>query len=326
MDNRILSSVLSQYEALRKSNARLEEERREEIARLHPDLMALVHQRHDLVLGAVRSLFSVADGQDIEKTMAEYNRKIAALLVEKGYPAAYLSPIYRCENCRDSGYFYDAQQRRQMCPCLKQALQAAPSENGSIADKEATFDSFDLTRFPDTPLPDTDVTQREYMAILRDKCLSYAQALPSGPYRTLLLHGGSGLGKTYLLRCIAHLAKSRAIETQFVSAYDLLMHLKNAYFSRDDADATEYFTVPLLIIDDLGMEPLMENITVEQIYHLINARLEKGLYTAISTNLSRVELQKRYTERVSSRLLNPRTGITLPFLGKDIRLIKETAK
>ena len=67
---------------------------------------------------------------------------------------------------------------------------------------------------------------------------------------------------------------------------------------------------------------MWENITVEQLYHLLNARLSRGLYTAVSTNLSRVDLKNRYTERVSSRLLDTRSSLAIPMLGKDIRLIR----
>ena len=102
----------------------------------------------------------------------------------------------------------------------------------------------------------------------------------------------------------------------------LLDALRQRYFGRENDLADAVLNSPLLLMDDLGMEPLMENITVEQIYHLINSRLSRGLYTAISTNLSRTELQKRYTERVTSRLLDVRTGMAIPFRGEDIRLKK----
>ena len=49
---------------------------------------------------------------------------------------------------------------------------------------------------------------------------------------------------------------------------------------------------------------------------------KRGLYTVISTNLTREELQKRYTERLTSRLLDPRTGMAIAFRGQDIRLTR----
>ena len=322
MDNRILSGLIAEYELTRQQNAQEEDRRKQEIAALHPDLAALTEKRHEMVLSSMRSLFAAPGTADPEKIMEEYNQKISALLLKKGYPADYLSPIHSCEKCRDTGYYYDDSSRRQMCPCLQKAYHAALSEDGCGMEPEQTFENFDLSRFPADSIPGSDISQREYMDVIRKKCLAYAEKLPYGPLKTLLLHGGSGLGKTYLLHCIGHYAQAHGVDTMYVTAYDLLMDLKNACFSRTGESAREYFDAELLLIDDLGMEPLMENITVEQIYHLINSRLTKGLYTVITSNLSRVELQKRYTERVSSRLLNPSTGLALPFLGKDIRLMK----
>ena len=320
MDNRIVSAVLEQLAQRRLENEQEEARRLAEITSLHPDLKQLLDQRHSLVMTAVRSSFAGA-AADPEAVMADYNQKIAALLAAKGYPADYLAPVQDCPLCGDTGYVYDHALQKP-CACLKKAYLHALSQAG--ANRQETFAAFDETRFPQEPLPGTDLTQREYMRLIRQKCLQFAQGVPSGPIKTLLLHGGSGLGKTFLLNCIGHEARSRGVDVVFVTAYDLLMALKNAYFSRTgDASAQEYLDAPLLLIDDLGMEPMMENITVEQMYYLLNTRLTKGLYTAITSNLSRTEIKQKYTERVSSRLLDTRTGMALPFQGKDIRLLKE---
>ena len=160
------------------------------------------------------------------------------------------------------------------------------------------------------------------MRVVRDRCAQYAAGVPDGKVKTLLLHGGSGLGKTFLLGCVEAAVRERGVDALYTTAYDLLNELRNAFFSRSGDSVTAFFDVPLLLIDDLGMEPLMENITVEQIYNLLNARLTRGLYTAVSTNLSREEVRSRYTERFTSRLLDTRSGAALHFQGKDIRLVK----
>ena len=297
------------------------ERRRAEIARQQPALDQLVTQRHEMILRSIRTAFSGGAAADAESVMLSYNQKIAEGLRAAGYPADYLSPIADCPLCQDTGYVYD-HGIQKTCDCLKKAYLAALARQGEELADNQTFALFDEGRFPDEPLPGTDVTQREYMRIVREKCRAYADGVPQADCRTLLLHGGSGLGKTYLLHCVGNAVRSRGIDVIYLTAYDLLMRLKNAYFSRVGETAQELFDVPLLLIDDLGMEPMMENITVEQIYNLLNARLTRGLYTALSTNLSRIELKQRYTERVTSRLLNPRTGLALPFQGRDIRLIK----
>ncbi|MBR1585889.1 MAG: ATP-binding protein [Clostridia bacterium] len=321
MNNQILRAVLADYEVLRRQNEQEEARRRAEIEQRCPDLHALVQGRHDMIMASVRSGLS-GTGGDPEARMRAYNEKIAALLQEKGYPADYLNPVCRCSKCQDTGFVYDENSLQKPCSCLLSAYQAKLTQADPAIDDQPSFERFDESRFPDEPLPKTDVTQREYMRLVRDKCLGFARQVPDGPVKTLLLHGGSGLGKTYLLRCVEKQAADRGVDTLYTTAYDLLMALKNAYFSRTGETASEYFDAELLLIDDLGMEPLMENITVEQIYNLINARLTRGLYTAVSTNLSRVELKEKYTERLSSRLLDTRAALAIPFLGRDIRLIK----
>lgn len=317
MDKRALEDLLAEYAALREQNRREEERRRQEISEKHPDLEALLQERHEMVLSSVLSAFS-GGAEGAEEKMAAYNLKIAALLARYGYPESYLAPICRCEKCGDTGYVYDGP-RQMLCDCMRTRMAKREAETAAGGE---TFAAFDEARFPEEKLPNTDVTQREYMRTVRNRCLQFARNIPDGPVKTLLLHGGSGLGKTFLLHCIEAYARERGIDTLFISAYDLLIALKNARFSYSNDTAEDFAAPTLLLIDDLGMEPLMENITVEEIYHLLNTRLSRGLYTALSTNLSRTELKQKYTERVSSRLLDTRGGMAIPLLGRDIRLIK----
>lgn len=320
MDKIILQDVLDSIAHKRSLNETEEARRLGEIMKKHPDIHRLVEKRHQMVMASVRSIFTAGDSQ-MESRMEEYNREIRNALQQKGYPEDYLSPIYDCAVCEDTGFVYDESNRKIHCECLKKAYEKAVLE-GNKGAFGVSFAAFDPLRFPETTLPGQDIGQREYMLLVKEKCQYFAGQLQGGSIQTLLLHGGSGLGKTYLLRCIEREAAVQGVSCAFVTAYDLLDALRSAYFGRENDAAEAYASAELLLIDDLGMEPLMENVTVEQIYHLLNKRLNQGLYTAISTNLSRTELQKRYTERVTSRLLDVRTGRAIPFLGSDIRLKK----
>lgn len=315
MDKPTVDGLLWEYAALRERNEKEEQRRRQEIEEKYPELAELLLRRHEMVMSSVMRLFA-DEADDPEQKMAAYNRRIAELLKQYGYPEDYLSPIHRCSVCEDHGYVY-RNARQVLCKCLRRRLAAKPS-----AESGETFDSFDESRFSEDKLPGTDVTQRQYMLLMREKCRQYARNIPDGPVKTLLLHGGSGLGKTFLLHCVEEDVRSRGVGTAFVTAYDLLTSLKNARFGGDNEAAAHFSNVPLLLVDDLGMEPMMENITVEEIYHLLSDRLNRGLYTAFSTNLSRTELKQKYTERVTSRLLDTRRGMALQLLGQDIRLMK----
>ena len=322
MIDAIVARLMADYAARRQENEREEARRMEEIRARHPDLAALVEERHSMILSSVRSAFGGPCPDDPEQAMDDYNRRITSLLESKGYPQDYLAPVYQCARCRDTGYVYE-HALRVPCACLKDAYQRALAEQNAADRADETFERFDESRFPDTPLPGSDVSQRKYMRIVRDKCQQYADGIPESGTLNLLLHGGSGLGKTFLLNCVGHAARGRGVDAVSVTAYDLLADLKAAFFSRDGAAPDVYFQAPLLRIDDLGMEPLLEGVTVEQIYNLLNSRMNRRLYTAFTTNLNLTEMGKRYTERFSSRLLDTRVSIAIPFMGRDIRLLKQ---
>ncbi len=78
--------------------------------------------------------------------------------------------------------------------------------------------------------------------------------------------------------------------------------------------------MPLLLIDDLGTEPLWENITLEQLFALIEYRMTHNKSTVFSTNLTLENLRERYTRRILSRLLDQRLSLVLQFQGQDVRL------
>ena len=56
-----------------------------------------------------------------------------------------------------------------------------------------------------------------------------------------------------------------------------------------------------------------------QWFNLINGRQLRGKGTVISTNLNVEELRRRYTERITSRLLDGKQCMLLQFLGDDVR-------
>ena len=322
MPNAIWNQVEAEFERRREENSREENRRRAEIAERCPELNRLVEERHSLIMRSVRGAFAGGGLSDAEAVMLDYNRRIAAMLQKNGYPADYLSPVCKCAVCGDLGFVYE-QSVRKPCECFLQEYRQALCQTEGTGGSKETFAAFDENRFPDAPpLPGINISQRQLIKRTRDWCVQFAEGVPGGPIKTLLLHGGSGLGKTFLLHCMENAVREKGIAVISTTAFDLLMKLKTAYFSNTGETAQEFFDVPLLLIDDLGMEPMMENVTVEQIYNLLNARMTKGLYTAITTNLTLDEVKKRYTERVSSRLLNKRVAQAARFQGKDIRMMK----
>ena len=82
------------------------------------------------------------------------------------------------------------------------------------------------------------------------------------------------------------------------------------------------YEAKILAIDDLGSEPMTQNVTREYLFDLMNVRKEKGLLTVFISNNTLDELNNRYTERIVSRLLSVNDSDVFQFEGKDLRLVR----
>ena len=105
-----------------------------------------------------------------------------------------------------------------------------------------------------------------------------------------------------------------------LTSYQLTDRMRAAVFEHDWGAFSQVLETPVLLLDDLGVEPMLNNVTIEQLFTLLNERELNGLHTLISTNLHPEELKQRYSERISSRLLDRRSTSILPFYGEDVRL------
>ena len=139
-------------------------------------------------------------------------------------------------------------------------------------------------------------------------------------YAALLVDEAQRLWPSQLRRIVETAVLQKGVDTLYITAYDLLDALRNAFFSRAGDAVQVFFDVPLLLIDDLGMEPLFDNVTVEIFFNVLNERTLAGLGTCVSTNLSLTEIKKRYTERFTSRLLDRRLSLEFELLGTDLRM------
>ena len=74
-----------------------------------------------------------------------------------------------------------------------------------------------------------------------------------------------------------------------------------------------------LIIDDLGTESILKNVTLEYFYQIINERNTSGKLTLITTNLGHDDILARYGERIYSRLFDKSLSFAYSIKGKDIR-------
>ena len=239
----------------------------------------------------------------------------AQLLDKAGYAPDYLKDIYSCEKCRDSGVFEGG-----VCSCLEKLYnQALTEELGTLLQNgDECFEKFDLNLYPDSA--------RNSMAIVFESCKSFAENFPNVP-ANLLLQGGTGLGKTYLSACIARTVASKGCSVCYDTASAALDTFEKQKFSRSieesvaaDVKVQRMLSCDLMILDDLGTE-MVTPMSISALYTLINSRLVNEKKTIISTNCSFEELQRKYSPQICSRIEGE--FMRLPFVGKDIRLIKK---
>lgn len=296
------------------------EERRRKVLLALPELAEL---EQELSTTSLRLARAVLAGVRVEQKVAEIRafnqelqQRIERLLTSNGFAADELRPRYRCARCSDTGYADG-----KPCTCLERELKNQMYQRlGAVSElKNAGFDTFSLSWYPDSakngPSP-ARVMERTFA-----ECKRYAAEFSSAS-ESLLLTGGTGLGKTHLSLAIAAAAVEKGADVLYVPFHIFIGRLETARFSkgggegyRDLLDAA--LGCGLLVLDDLGSE-FTTSFASAVLYDLVNTRHFASLPTIISTNLDLRELQQRYTERVTSRLVG--WYKILPFVGEDIRL------
>jgi DNA replication protein DnaC len=245
--------------------------------------------------------------------------ELARLLRENGLPADYLQVKYACAACRDTGY-----DRGRRCACFTDLLQSLAYRELCMDTplERCGFDNFSLEYYSTAPDPVTGVIPRKKMEEHLRFCMRYAESFgPRSP--NLLFTGPTGLGKTHLSLAIARAALAGGHTVVYGAAQNLLGRLEREHFARygeqpGDAEQT-LLGCGLLVLDDLGAE-FSTSFTQSSIYNLINTRLMAQKPMIVSTNLGVPQLNEKYGERVTSRIIGSYT--TLRFFGADIRQAK----
>lgn len=325
MRDGIYREIEAELESLRAQNHAEETRRLAEAAQADPEIGALYAKRLTLFRAQAEAAFASPENAlsiagALKAQVDALQRALRGRLLSAGFPEDYLQPVYRCAACRDTGYV--GEPIRERCACFSERLRSrAASVGGHGLDPAQTFESYDASVYDDAPVPALKGdSQRAYMARLAERCASYAALYPNNPKRNLLFLGKTGLGKTYLLNCIGNRLRSRGVEVLKVTAYQMSQRMRAAIFDREPEAFGDLLDVPVLLLDDLGVEPMINNITLEQLFTLLNERELGGLNTLVSTNLAMQDLEAKYTDRICSRLFDKRNTLIIPFHGKDVRM------
>ena len=319
MQTEILQKALDDLRQVRERNAAEESARREAAIIACPEIGEVMNQRQALIFDGIRGMLRGEKGIDLEQQMESCNAQLTVLLKSIGKPENWLEPIYSCPDCQDTGYVGETIRRE--CHCLQERCNRLLASDSLADDGDApSFEHFNLELFPDEKKPEFGgVSQRFAMDRAFTRCKAWASCWPEDRHSTVLLTGKSGLGKTYLLRCIARAMAERGLRVTSLSAFRFVELARRCHIAAESDEFDQLLQSDVVLIDDIGSEPMMNNITVVYLYNLIDERQQSGKATVISTNLSVAELQKTYSERIASRLTDQRQSHVIELLGEDIR-------
>ena len=242
-----------------------------------------------------------------EKNLAMQEKR-AALLVSLGFDKDYTEPPYECDKCNDTGYL-----GVKLCSCYKNALILKAYESSGLGNllKKQSFENFSLDGFEGE---EKSRIQQNYNVLSK-----YADKLDSfSP--SIILVGGTGLGKTHLSTAVARKLIDKGYDVVYETAQNIFTDFdRDRFLDRfggEEPVSYKYLDCDLLIIDDLGSE-MVSTFSISCLYNILNTRLNKGKPIIISTNLTGNEVQRLYQDRITSRLFGE--FLILPFTGTDYR-------
>lgn len=305
----------------RRQQAQTENERiKQQLYGEIPRLYEIERELAQTGVAAVREI--IAAGGDTKKRIEklkhdnlELQAERAELLVSKGYPPGILAVNHFCQMCKDTGYVGDT-----ICDCMRMLLreEACKVANTGSPLPLFSFDSFDLSYYPDKSQEQYGINVRKNMENVLAFCKNYAYDFKHVD-SSLLLLGKTGLGKTHLALSIANTVIDQGFGVIYDTAQNIFMKMEDEYFGRSEKKYTfSVFECDLLILDELP--DFASPFSVNSFYNIINSRILKQRPMIVSTNLTENEIAARYGERIFSRLIGEFT--LLKFFGSDIRQLK----
>ena len=272
---------------------------------LAPELKELDKEKTKLFQAVGSRKLSAQEGKE---RLTQISKQERSILLSIGFSVNALTLQERCELCHDTGFIGEL---KQPCACRLLYRELLRGSEG-INDRE-TFANFSCDIFHNPE-------QKKRTLNAKKICETFAHELPKPSRPNLLIMGLPGLGKSFLGNAIAREAIQSGVDSIYLSAYALTQQILSDIREHTE-NISRLQTVPLLVLDDLGCEPVIPNISTEWFFAIINERVIAGRATVCITNLTLKELQARYSERLVSRLYDLNTTQVLMLTGDNLRTI-----
>ena len=135
--------------------------------------------------------------------------------------------------------------------------------------------------------------------------------------RSVYLHGPVGVGKTHAIAALIRYFVYMGYECKLVNFNRFCLRYCDMPYGEKSKYLNEHILVDKLFIDDLGLRSEQEsNFRYENLFDILNERLERNLPVYISSNKSPQQIGKVFDSRIESRL---RPAFIYEMKGKDRR-------
>lgn len=313
-------------EVMREARVRLKNQRRErelladrqrrEAYEAQPRLRTLDLQLRTSVAQVMASAFQKRENPQAAIEQAKASNLAAQkernqLLTELRLPD-YLDTDAPCPHCGGTGWA-----GQSLCSCLRTLCREVQMEQFANLPGQNVpgFVSFRTDLYSSQQDPKYGSSPRAQMYETKSYCEDWVRDFHKGS-PSLLLTGGTGLGKTLLSACIGRSLTQQDVGVVYARAGELLRAYESSQFGSAERPA-KFEEAELLILDDLGTE-MTTQFTNATLYNLLDGRLLAGRPTVISTNLPPDVLQQRYPPQLLSRLLGQYESLI--FFGSDLRM------
>ncbi len=252
----------------------------------------------------------------IRRNAEELYEKQAAILTELGKDKNLLRPHYLCPVCEDAGVHNDG----SPCKCLLGYYVRLMLEKYAFYLGEASFSRFSFELYPEIINSLYETSPRISADFVYDQCLDFARGFQPGSGMGIYLHGGCGVGKTFLAASVAREVIGKGYYVHCMSAIQMFSVQDRARFGHATEEELEdlnaCFEADLLVLDDLGAEYGSPQNT-PFLSRLLDERTALQKSTVVVSCLKPEELAARYSAQVESRIAGSLSDLLL--VGEDLR-------
>lgn len=321
-DEKIINKIMNEYDNLRVVAAADRKKRINEVYEKFPRIKEIDKEIFKRGTENMNNIFRNPKRKDefnadFKKNLQRLTDEKNQILKENNISPDFDKEIFNCKICSDTGY----DENGVKCQCFKQKLinEAYSMSNMEEIIAKQNFETFSFDYYSKQPY-ENGISPYENMTKIYNNCKKFCQNFDEVT-KGLVFYGSTGLGKTFLSSAIAKELMDNGKIVVYARATKMFSMYEDYKFGRnsDRSVIDNIYNADLLIIDDLGTEPINNN-NLSFLFDVINERTAKNKKIIINTNLQISEITKTYSMRFTSRLYEH--FMLYKFFGEDIRIQK----